>query len=124
MSISAAAAALGCTPRMLRYRERLGLLPAARHAPGEHRRYGPEALRAARTAAAVELAAGVGPAELAFAVRVAGDPVLSAAVREVARQAGRLAADPGQAAVAALDFEADKARRLLTGPGYQPVASG
>ncbi len=112
LTISAAAAELGCTPRMLRYRERLGLLPAARHGAGEHRRYGDRQLRAAATAVAVETAAGVGPAELAFAVRVLADPALATAVRDVARQAGRLPAEP----IAALDFDRDKARRLLGRP--------
>jgi hypothetical protein len=112
LTISVAATQLGCTPRMLRYRERLGLLPAARHGAGEHRRYGEPQLRAAAAAAAVEKAAGVGPAELAFAVRVLADPALATAVREVARQAGRLPAEP----IAALDFDSDKARRLLIRP--------
>lgn len=114
LAIGAAAARLQTTPRALRYRERLGLLPPARSGRGEHRRYGDAELSAVRAAQALEAAYGVGPAELAFAVRVVGEPTLAAAVRELAVQAGRLPAE----AIAALDFDAAKGRRLLAGhPG-------
>ena len=109
LPIGTAAAALGTTPRVLRYRERLGLLPPERSSPAAHRRLSARAMQAAAAAAALEQGYGVGPAEVAFAVRATCDPQLGAAVRELAVLAGRLAPEP----IAALDFEAAKGRRLL-----------
>ena len=68
---------------MLRYRESLGLLPADR-APRTHRRYDEEALRALT------------------------DPRVNADVRRLSELTG-----PGRTPLAALDFEQQKARRLL-----------
>lgn len=45
MRITEAARRLGMSPRMLRYREALGLLPEIR-GQGAHRRFGPEELSA------------------------------------------------------------------------------
>ena len=50
--ITDAAARLGTTARMLRYRERLGLLAPAADEPGRHRRYGAADLEAAAGCAA------------------------------------------------------------------------
>ena len=109
LPIGAAAAALGTTARMLRYRERLGLLPGARSAPASHRRYGPGALRAASAAMDLEVRFAASPAEVAFALRALTDPGLGAALRRLGELSGRLSPPP----VRALDFESDKGRRLL-----------
>jgi MerR family transcriptional regulator, copper efflux regulator len=109
LSITAAARRLRTTPRMLRYRESLGLLPT-HGAPGAHRRYDEEALRAAAYAITLEQAYDVSPSALAFALRVLNDPVVNADVRRLSQLTG-----PGSASLAALDFEQEKARRLLVG---------
>ncbi len=107
LSITAAARALRTTPRMLRYRESLGLLPADR-LPGAHRRYDEEAMRAAAYAITLEQAYDVSPSALAFALRTLTDPVVNADVRRLSELTG-----PGSASLAALDFDQQKARRLL-----------
>jgi MerR family copper efflux transcriptional regulator len=109
LSITAAARRLRTTPRMLRYRESLGLLPT-HGAPGAHRRYDEEALRAAAYAITLEQAYDVSPSALAFALRALNDPVVNADVRRLSQLTG-----PGSASLAALDFEQEKARRLLLG---------
>ena len=111
LSISAAADRLRTTPRMLRYREALGLLPPGRGA-GTHRRYGERDLRAAALAIAMETRYDVSPRALAFALRAASDPRLGAELRELAEAAGRLI----PVATRALDFEQQKAQRLLHRP--------
>lgn len=107
MSITAAARSLRTTPRMLRYRESLGLLPADR-LPGAHRRYDQEAMRAAAYAIRLEQAYDVSPSALAFALRTLTDPVVNADVRRLSELTG-----PGNSSLAALDFDQQKARRLL-----------
>jgi MerR family transcriptional regulator, copper efflux regulator len=109
LSITDAAKALRTTPRMLRYRESLGLLPS-HGSPGAHRRYDDEALRAAGYAITLEQTYDVSPSALAFALRVLNDPVVNADVRRLSQLAG-----PGSAPLAALDFDQQKARRLLLG---------
>jgi MerR family transcriptional regulator, copper efflux regulator len=109
LSITAAAQRLRTTPRMLRYRESLGLLPA-HGAAGAHRRYDEEALRAAAYAITLEQTYDVSPSALAFALRTLTDPVVNADVRRLSQLTG-----PGSASLAALDFEQEKARRLLLG---------
>jgi len=94
---------------MLRYRESLGLLPPA-GAPGAHRRYDEGALRAAAYAITLEQTYDVSPSALAFALRALTDPVVNADVRRLSQLTG-----PGSASLAALDFEQEKARRLLLG---------
>lgn len=91
---------------MLRYREALGLLPADR-APGTHRRYDEEALRAASYAITLEQSYEVSPSALAFALRALTEP----SVREDVRRLGELAGRTSP--LAALDFDQEKARRLL-----------
>jgi MerR family copper efflux transcriptional regulator len=109
LSITAAAQKLRTTPRMLRYRESLGLLPADR-APGAHRRYDEESMRAASYAITLERSYDVTPSALAFALRVLTDPVVNSDVRRLSELTG-----PGRSALAALDFDQQKARRLLLG---------
>lgn len=107
MSITDAARRLRTTPRMLRYRETLGLLPADR-VPGAHRRYDEEALRAAAYAIALEQTYDVTPSALAFALRALTDPAVHADVLRLSELTG-----PGRSPLAALDFDQEKARRLL-----------
>ena len=92
---------------MLRYREALGLLPV-RGRRGHHRRFGERDLRAASLARAIEDRYDVAPAAVAFAVRAVSDPDVALRVRALAELTGRLSA-----ATRALDFEQQKALRLL-----------
>ncbi|MFB4306042.1 MerR family transcriptional regulator [Actinomadura sp. GTD37] len=114
MRITEAARRLGTSPRMLRYREALGLLPVTRDAAltrrgNGHRRFGEAELRAVALALALEKRYDIGPAELAFGVRVLAEPQVQAHVRELGERIGRLSAPPARA----LDFEKEKAMRLL-----------
>ncbi|MEU8120987.1 MerR family transcriptional regulator [Spirillospora sp. NPDC049024] len=114
MRITEAARRLGTSPRMLRYREALGLLPVTREAAlarrgGGHRRFGEAELRAVALALALEKRYDIGPAELAFGLRVLAEPQVQAHVRELGERIGRLSAPPTRA----LDFEKEKAMRLL-----------
>lgn len=124
LTIAEAAAALHTTPRMLRYRESLGLLPAER-APGTHRRFDDQALRAAAYAMQLEQRYDASPSALAFAVRALTDPAVLADVRRLGELVGRSRRSP----LAALDFEKEKARRLLgaahpaPGPGAPGAAA-
>lgn len=107
--ITEAARRLQTSPRMLRYRERLGLLPPSREAAGAHRRYREVDLRAVALALALERQYGVSPAALAFGLRVLSEPEVQAAVHELGVRIGRLSPPPSRA----LDFEKEKALRLL-----------
>ena len=110
MRISAAAAELGTTPRMLRYRESLGLLPGAGE-PGQHRRYDADDLAAAALATSLEQRYDVSPTALAFALRALADPRVAADVAQLGVLTGRV-----MAPTRALDFDQLKAQRLLPGP--------
>jgi hypothetical protein len=113
---------------MLRYRESLGLLPSTRDVPrstprggatphtprppggnGGHRQFGEAELRAVALALELEKRYDIGPAELAFGLRVLAEPETQARVRELGERIGRLSAPPTRA----LDFEKEKALRLL-----------
>jgi DNA-binding transcriptional MerR regulator len=109
-TIAEAAARLGTTPRMLRYRESLGLVTPPRGGGGR-RWYGERELLAAGAAVTLEEAYGVPPGALAFALRAMSDPEVAADVRTL----GALARTPGFAPtpIEALDFDAAKARDLL-----------
>lgn len=109
MRITEAARRLGMSPRMLRYREALGLLPPVRD-HGAHRRFGPEELSAVAQGVELEKRFDISPAELAFALRVLSEPAVAQAVRDLGLRIGRL-----QAPRRALDFEKEKALRLLQG---------
>lgn len=114
MRITEAARRLGTSPRMLRYREALGLLPSTREAisggrGGGHRQFGDAELRAVALALALEKRYDIGPAELAFGLRVLAEPQVQSHVRELGERIGRLSAPPTRA----LDFEKEKAMRLL-----------
>jgi MerR family copper efflux transcriptional regulator len=124
-AVGAAAARLGTTPRMLRYRESLGLLAPARTAGG-YRTYDQRDLLAAAYAADLEERHGVPPAAVAFALRATHDTALRDELavlgRLARRQLGPTRAVAGEAArrpaasaepAGALDFETRKARALL-----------
>jgi|SRR5690606_37176476 len=90
MRITEAAQTVGISPRMLRYREALGLLPAASGRGSRHRRYTAKDLEAVRLALELENRYQISPSELAFGLRVLADPSAAAAVRELGERIGRL----------------------------------
>jgi DNA-binding transcriptional MerR regulator len=104
-SISAASARLSLTPRALRYREALGLVPV-RHGSGRHRRFSDADLASLQAILAIEQQYHVGPGEVAFALRALHDPVLAARLRA--------AVDAPESR--ALEFDQAKAERLLRLP--------
>ncbi len=106
---------------MLRYRDSLGLLPAVRHRPGPrgpgggrarsgHRKFGQPELDAVALALAIEHRYDISPAALAFGLRVLADPAARGEVAELGRRIGRIQAPPARA----LDFEKERAQRLLS----------
>jgi MerR family copper efflux transcriptional regulator len=123
MRITEAAQLLGTSPRMLRYRDSLGLLPqvrarrgsrpaAAATGPGRaagHRQFSQPDLDAVALALAIEQRYDISPAALAFGVRVLADPGARAEVAELGRRIGRIQPPPARA----LDFEQERALRLL-----------
>jgi hypothetical protein len=80
--------------------------------PGTHRRYDEQALRAASYAITLERTYGISPGELAFALRAMTEP----AVYERVRRLGELTGRARWSSIAALDFDQEKARRLLRPP--------
>jgi MerR family transcriptional regulator, copper efflux regulator len=144
MRISEAARRLGTSARMLRYREDLGLLPPVRdhqavgsgssgplrafgsgphgvspggrsprtgpHGPS-HRKFGEADLEAVAAALDLERRYDVSPAALAFGLRVLAEPGVRAAVADLGRRLGRVPAPASRA----LDFEKERALRLLSG---------
>jgi hypothetical protein len=116
MRITEAAQRLGTSPRMLRYRDALGLLPRVRAdaagAGHRHRRFGVAELDAVTAALRLEQRYDISPAALAFGLRVLAEPPVRAAVADLGRRVGRLPEPPGRA----LDFEKERALRLLSGP--------
>ena len=130
MRITEAAQRLDTSPRMLRYRDLLGLLPpvrepaaASRAIPaagrsagragagraGRHRQFGEDDLAAVSLALQIEQRYDISPAALAFGLRVLTDPGVRADVAELARRAGRVRPLPARA----LEFEKERALRLL-----------
>ncbi|MGB6584284.1 MAG: MerR family DNA-binding transcriptional regulator [Streptosporangiaceae bacterium] len=139
MRISEAARRLGTSARMLRYREDLGLLPQVRdplagppwssrgpsrgpssgtpRGPSSgasrgpsHRQFSETDLEAVAAALELERRYGISPASLAFGLRVLAEPAVRAAVADLGRRLGRIPATPGRA----LDFEKERALRLLS----------
>ncbi len=126
MRITEAAQRLGTSPRMLRYREALGLLPpllgggpgggmgggmgrGAGRGPG-HRQFRDQDVAAAALALDLERRLDISPAALAFGLRVLAEPGVRAQVAELGRRIGRVAPPPGNA----LEFEKERALRLLS----------
>ena len=123
MRITEAARRLGTSARMLRYREQLGLLPAVRDpyvlgsrrgsrsgAGAAHRQFSEEDLEAVAAALELERRFDISPASLAFGLRVLAEPPVRAAVADLGRRLGRVPAPAGRA----LDFEKERALRLLS----------
>jgi MerR family transcriptional regulator, copper efflux regulator len=118
MRITEAAERLDTTPRMLRYRESLGLLPllrgrrraAARAQSGLHRQFSDADVAAVSLGLSLERRYDISPVALAFGIRVLADPRVRADVAEFGRRIGRLQAGPARA----LDFEQERALRLLS----------
>jgi MerR family copper efflux transcriptional regulator len=123
--ITEAAERLDTTPRMLRYRESLGLLPRLRHSrrggrrrapaggpPGSHRQFSDQDLAAVSLGLAIEHRYDISPVALAFGIRVLADARVRADVAELGRRIGRLQPPSARA----LDFEQERALRLLNRP--------
>ena len=126
MRISEAARRLGTSPRMLRYREDLGLLPrlrdplsgpsrgrsgaAARQSGPAHRQFDEADLEAVAAALELERRYDISPASLAFGLRGIAEPSVRAAVADLGRRLGRVPPAPGRA----LDFEKERALRALS----------
>jgi MerR family transcriptional regulator, copper efflux regulator len=118
MRITEAARRLGTSARMLRYREELGLLPAvrdpyvhgSRRSGAAHRQFSEEDLEAVAVALELERRYDISPASLAFGLRVLAEPAVRAAVADLGRRLGRVPAPAGRA----LDFEKERALRLLS----------
>src|SRR6516164_4607105 len=121
MRISEAAKRLGMSPRMLRYREDLGLLPPLRDRPTgrgpAHRQFTDEDLAAITVGLRIERRYDITPAALAFGLRVLTEPSVRAAVADLGRRTGHVPATPERA----LDFEKERALRAL---GTYRAASG
>jgi MerR family transcriptional regulator, copper efflux regulator len=116
MRITEAAGRLGTSPRMLRYRDMLGLLPPVRR-PRGHRRFADDDLAAVAHALRIEQRYDISPAALAFGLKVLTEPGVRAEVAELGRRIGRIAPPPARA----LDFEQQRALRLLRlPPGGMP----
>ncbi len=98
---------------MLRYREDLGLLPRIREHPprASHRQFTEADLEAVAAALELERRYDVSPASLAFGLRVLAEPGVRAAMADLGRRVGRVPAPAGRA----LDFEKERALRLLSG---------
>jgi MerR family copper efflux transcriptional regulator len=123
MRITEAARRLDMTPRMLRYRESLGLLPALRGArrrsaarradrAGTHRQFSDADLAAVALGLSLERRYDISPVALAFGIRVLADPLVRAEVADLGRRIGRIQPPPARA----LDFEQERALRLLSQP--------
>jgi MerR family copper efflux transcriptional regulator len=137
MRITEAARRLDMTPRMLRYRESLGLLPALRPGrraargrldggrtgttpryqggadpAGGHRQFSDADLAAVALGLSIERHYDISPIALAFGIRVLADPRVRAEVAELGRRIGRIQPPPARA----LDFEQERALRLLSQP--------
>jgi hypothetical protein len=120
MRITEAAQRLGTSPRMLRYREALGLLPPVGRGPG-HRQFRDQDVAAVALGLELERRLDISPAALAFGLRVLAEPGVRAQVAELGRRIGRVP-PPGSA----LEFEKERALRLLSmgrRPGA-PAAAG
>jgi hypothetical protein len=123
MRITEAAQRLGTSARMLRYRESLGLLPVLRQRGDQarqrtaHRQFTDRDLDAVALALAIERCYDISPAALAFGLKIMTDPAARSRVAELGRRTGRI---PGPAA-RALDFEQERALRLL---GLSPAGGG
>ncbi len=107
LSADDAARRLNSTARIIRYRERLGLLRPGRE-PRRHRRFTEDDLAALQLSESIERSYGASPGELAFALRALTSPDLASKIEALAQATGRLVANS-----AVLNFEQQKAVALL-----------
>ena len=85
--------------------------PGTRRAAGAaHRQFSEEDLEAVAAALELERRFDISPASLAFGLRVLAEPPVRAAVADLGRRLGRVPAPAGRA----LDFEKERALRLLS----------
>ncbi len=88
--------------------------PGTPGAPGphgpSHRQFSEADLEAVAAALELERRYDISPASLAFGLRVLAEPAVRAAVADLGRRLGRIPATPGRA----LDFEKERALRLLS----------
>jgi MerR family transcriptional regulator, copper efflux regulator len=82
----------------------------APHGPS-HRKFGEADLEAVAAALDLERRYDISPAALAFGLRVLAEPAVRAAVADLGRRLGRVPAPASRA----LDFEKERALRLLSG---------
>ncbi|HEY3013718.1 MAG TPA: MerR family transcriptional regulator [Nocardioides sp.] len=115
MRITEAARQLGTTPRMLRYREALGLLPRSRAGHNSQRQYDERDLAAVKLALDLEHRYDVTPAALAFALRALAEPSVAADIRNLGYRTGWLTAPPTQA-----EIDRQRALRWLGRSGVLP----
>ena len=128
MRITEVAAALDMSPRMLRYREQLGLVPPGRTsarrsrrrsaapAAAAHRRYTEEDAATIALAVRLEERYDISPVALAFALRVLAEPAVGAAVRELGERLGRVPTPAERAS----EIDRDRAMRWLGRSGVLP----
>jgi MerR family transcriptional regulator, copper efflux regulator len=84
---------------------------SARPGPGPgHRQFSEADLEAVAAALELERRFDISPASLAFGLRVLAEPAVRAAVADLGRRLGRVPAPVGRA----LDFEKERALRLLS----------
>jgi MerR family copper efflux transcriptional regulator len=115
MRITEAARQLGTTPRMLRYREALGLLPRSRATRETQRQYDERDLAAVKLALELEHRYDVTPAALAFALKALAEPSVAADLRNLGYRTGRLTSAPSPA-----EIDRERALRWLGRSGVLP----
>ncbi|MEV8373532.1 MerR family transcriptional regulator [Kribbella sp. NPDC056861] len=115
MRITEAAKSLGTTPRMLRYREALGLLPSSRATRTTQRQYDGRDLAAVKLALELERRYDVTPAALAFALKALAEPSVAADIRDLGYRTGRLTSPPSPA-----EIDRERALRWLGRSGTLP----
>lgn len=111
MTIGEASRRSGWSPRMLRYLEQEGLVVPERSEAG-YRRYGIRELNQLNSLGLLRERFGVGLGDLAFVVRLRGEPELRAAVETWL--AGTDVPETEHAAPAWVEWEQRKHERLLT----------
>jgi DNA-binding transcriptional MerR regulator len=112
LTVQEAAAATGWSPRMLRYLERVGLLPTPRSASG-YRVYGAVELQRLRTLRELLGRFDLGLADVAFAKRLHDHPELADAVSNWLATWHKPSPPDAVPTSDWLRFEHDKLRRLL-----------
>ena len=85
-------------------------------AGSHHRQFGQADLAAVALGLAIEQRYDISPAALAFGLRVLADPRARAEVTEFGARIGRIRPLP----VLAVDFEKERAARLLASPAGRP----